>query len=107
MVESTRGRGVPESREQPRHMSYRLTTRETLGSGIRRIAREQLEAALCKIGNPSRGKEVEAIHDLRRHIKKTRALLRLVRGQIVKQLYARENRQLRELAREWSNLRDA
>lgn len=88
-------------------MSYRLTTHETLGAGIRRIAREQLEAALCKIGNPSRGKEIEAIHDLRRHIKKTRALLRLVRGEIGKQVYARENGQLREVAREFSNLRDA
>jgi CHAD domain-containing protein len=88
-------------------MSYRLKTHEALASGIRRIAREQLEGALCKIVQPPAGNEIDAIHDLRRHIKKTRALLRLVRGEIGEKIYREENRQLRNVGREFSGLRDA
>ena len=63
-------------------MSYCLQTDEPVASGIRRIAREQLAGALCQISQVTDGKEAAAVHATRKHIKKIRALLRLVRQEI-------------------------
>ena len=88
-------------------MSYRLKTNEMLAAGIRRIAREQLEGALGKIGSMVAGKEAEAVHATRKHIKKIRALLRLVRTEIGKEIFREENRRLRDVAQGFSGSRDA
>ena len=84
-------------------MSYRLKTGEGLAAGIRRIAREQLEGALCEIA----ADEADAVHATRKHIKKTRAVLRLIREEIGPEIFKEENRCLREVARGFSGPRDA
>ncbi|MEO8440229.1 MAG: CHAD domain-containing protein [Spartobacteria bacterium] len=88
-------------------MSYRLKTEESLAAGIRRIAWEQLEGALCEMKGMTAGNEAEAVHATRKHIKKTRALLRLVREQLGDERYREENGRLRETARAFSSSRDA
>lgn len=88
-------------------MSYRLKTDEPLTTGVRRIAREQLEGALQKIGPAVAGQEAEPVHSTRKHIKKARTLLRLVRDEIGKEIYRRENRLLADVARSFSDARDA
>ncbi|CAN5549291.1 CHAD domain-containing protein [soil metagenome] len=88
-------------------MSYRLKTEESLAAGIRRIAREKIEGALREMEGVTAGKEAAAVHATRKHIKKTRALLRLVRDQLGDELYREENGRLRDTARAFSSSRDA
>ncbi len=88
-------------------MSYRLKTNEPLAGGIRRIAREQLESTLGQIGQVAGGKEAAAVHSTRKHIKKQRALLRLIREQLGKEIFKEENDRLRGVARTFSGSRDA
>ncbi len=89
------------------HMSYRLKTNETLAAGIRRIAREELEGALGQINRGMAGREATAVHATRKHIKKMRALLRLICGDLGKKIFTEENARLREVARGFSGSRDA
>jgi CHAD domain-containing protein len=88
-------------------MSYRLRIREGLATGVRRIAREQLEGALREIAVVTTGDEAAAVHATRKYIKKTRALLRLIRAEIGPEIFKAENRYLREVARGFSGPRDA
>lgn len=88
-------------------MSYRLESDEMPADGIRRIAREQLEKALCEIEQLSTAKAAVAVHATRRHIKKVRALLRLVCDEIAEEIFEEENRRLRDVAQSLSGARDA
>ena len=71
---------------------------------IRRIAKEQLEGAAVSL--EGRGKRDAAIHDARKRVKKTRALLRLVKQELGEAFDA-ENARLREAGRSLSEFRDA
>jgi len=88
-------------------MSYRLKTGEDIAAGMRRIAREELESALCEIAAATPSNEAGAVHAARKRIKKTRALLRLIREEIGREIFKEENRRLREVARGFSGPRDA
>lgn len=85
-------------------MAYRLERGEPVPEGIRRIACEQLEGAIQSLQR-TRGRD-EAIHDARKRLKKTRALLRLVRPQLG-DLYTEENARLRDTGLALSEFRDA
>jgi CHAD domain-containing protein len=88
-------------------MSYCLQTDEPVASGIRRIAREQLAGALCQISQVTDGKEAAAVHTTRKHIKKIRALLRLIRQEIGQEIFQEEDQRARGVARAFSGSRDA
>jgi len=88
-------------------MSYRLKKNEPLAPGIRRIAREQLEKAIGEIEGLAHQDEGAAVHATRKHIKKIRALLRLVRREIGPEIFKGENQRLRDVARGFSGSRDA
>jgi len=88
-------------------MSYRIKTGEDLATGIRRIARAELESALGEISTVAAGDEAAAVHATRKDIKKLRALLRLIREQIGKEIFREENARLREVARGLAGSRDA
>ena len=88
-------------------MSYRLKMNETIPAGIRRIARQQLGGALGEIGGITSGEEATAVHETRKHIKKIRAVLRLVRNEIGDGIYREEDDRLRAIARALSAARDA
>jgi CHAD domain-containing protein len=88
-------------------MSYRLKTDETPALGIRRIAREQLEGALGEIKGLIHHDEGAAVHATRNHIKKIRALLRLIRRAIGPEIFKGENQRLRDVGRSFSGSRDA
>lgn len=87
-------------------MAYRLQTDETPSNGIRRIAREQLEKALREIGRLCTARAAAAVHATRKHIKKLRALLRLVCDEIGHEIFEEENCRLRDAARRLSGARD-
>jgi CHAD domain-containing protein len=85
-------------------VAYCFERGEPVPEGIRRIAREQLEGAIDSLHR--KGKHDEAIHDARRRVKKTRALLRLVKLELG-EVYDPENIRLRDAGRVLSEFRDA
>lgn len=88
-------------------MNYRLKKDEPLASGIRRIAREQLEKAEQEILGLADEDEGGAVLAMRKHIKRTRALLRLARDPLGSKIFKGEDRRLRDVARGFSGSRDA
>jgi CHAD domain-containing protein len=88
-------------------MSYALTFDEEPGRSLRRVAREQLEAAAVQLEDEHGDDPVEAVHDVRKRLKKTRALLRLARPGMPDDAYRRENAALRDAGRALSGTRDA
>jgi CHAD domain-containing protein len=88
-------------------MAYCLKCDEVPAAGLRRMAREQLQGALREITATNRAPTSATVHSTRKHIKKTRALLRLVRKELREEVFKEENRRLRDVARSFSNSRDA
>jgi CHAD domain-containing protein len=86
-------------------MRYGLSFDDTPAESVQRVRREQLEAAAASLAESD--DPVEAIHDARKRIKKTRALLRLARPGLKTKAYRRRNRQLRDTGRGMSGTRDA
>jgi CHAD domain-containing protein len=87
-------------------MSYRLKPGGRPSKGLRRIFYEEIKAALAETKSDGRPPGA-AVHEFRKHIKKLRAALRLVSGEIGKDRHRREDRALREIAKLASDLRDA
>src|SRR5262245_12990590 len=87
-------------------MGYTLRKKESASAGVRRIAREELDAALEKLDGARRDSD-ELVHELRKHFKKVRSVLRLVRAEIGEEIFARDNGELRALGRRLAPARDA
>ena len=87
-------------------MAYRLSIADDVPSSVRTCAREQLAGAVERL---ERAEEdpVKAVHEARKHLKKTRALLRLVRPALGTRAYRRENDALRDAGLALSGTRDA
>ncbi|MDE3240540.1 MAG: CHAD domain-containing protein [Paracoccaceae bacterium] len=86
-------------------MAYSFTTSDkTLSKGVRRIALEQVSRALDHIEAPELPQD-EAVHEIRKGVKKLRSLLRLVRPGL--RDHGALDAQLRDAARQVSALRDA
>ena len=86
-------------------MAYRFKARESIPDGVARIARAQLDGALATLAAPTRGRE-EQVHDVRKRIKKVRALLRLVESELAGD-FAVENARLRAISQVLAPYRDA
>lgn len=87
-------------------MSYELRADETLGDGMRRIVCRQIEGAICASKAKQNGKG-SPVHETRKHLKKARAALRLVRGEIDRDVWKREDRCLAKVGQLISEVRDA
>lgn len=74
---------------------------------VRRVARGRIEHALDELGGKSNSTREEAVHEARKDMKKLRALLRLVRGEIGDRVYKAENAGFRDVARQLAGVRDA
>ena len=86
-------------------MAYRLALDSGLAGSLQTVARDQLEGAADGLANGA--DPVEAVHDARKRIKKTRAALRLARPGLPKRVFRAENTALRDTARGLSGTRDA
>jgi CHAD domain-containing protein len=84
-------------------MAFRLE-RRPIAKELRRLVRKELDAAIdgLDVGDANSIR----IHDARKHIKKARAIVKLLRGPLGKS-YARENARLRAAGQRLSGLRDA
>jgi CHAD domain-containing protein len=87
--------------------AYRLRQDEPLPDEIARVARGRIDHALDELRGKTDSTPEEAVHEARKDMKKLRALLRLVRGELGKSTFARENACFRDAARELSGTRDS
>ncbi len=87
--------------------SYRLQESEGAAEGVRRIALGRAEHALEELSGAGDGNLASAVHATRKDLKKLRALVRLVRGELGKPLARAENRRYRDAGRMLSGSRDA
>jgi len=85
-------------------MAYELNATGTGTHRVARLVRKQVEDTLELLGPESASDT--AIHTARKHLKKARAALRLLRDALGPAIYARENSALRDAARPLSVLRD-
>ena len=87
-------------------MGFRLKLREPLPEGLKRVFREQIESALELCRHPAKERGV-TVHEVRKHLKKLRAAMRLAVSEVGKDRHAREDRCVRKIGRLVSDLRDA
>jgi CHAD domain-containing protein len=87
-------------------MGFRLKLREPLPDGLKRVFREQIQSALQLCRHPAKERGV-TVHEVRKHLKKLRAAMRLAAGEVGKNRHTREDRCVREIGRLVSDLRDA
>lgn len=85
-------------------MAYRFALDETPQAGLRRIADEQASRIVKRLAADNEG--ATTIHESRKALKRIRALFKLVRGGLGKQVYAREYGVARDVARSLSGPRD-
>jgi len=78
---------------------------QSVGEAVKRIAIGEIDAALAEIADPALDRH-EVVHEVRKHCKKLRGLVRMVRPELGKQ-YDVENAFFRDAASELSFLRDA
>src|SRR6266581_9688734 len=87
-------------------MGFRLKLREPLPDGLKRVFREQIQSALELCRHPAKQRGV-TVHEVRKHLKKLRAAMRLAVDEVGKNRHTREDRCVREIGRLVSDLRDA
>ena len=88
-------------------MPYRLSADTSASSEIKRILREECDAALQQVSDTPQADSETAIHEARKSVKKLRALLRLISTHLPRRVYKRENSHLRDVGHRLSELRDA
>jgi CHAD domain-containing protein len=79
-------------------MNLQLGEAEPLGAGVKRVTMDMLEHGASGFFDDET-KFGEAIHESRKSIKRVRALLRLVRGELTDEIFRFENRSLRDTSR--------
>ncbi len=86
-------------------MAFQLRRNESVAKGIKRIACRQIESALEELASNSNANEI--VHEVRKRLKRLRAILRLVRETLGEKVYRRENTSFRDTARPLTEVRDA
>lgn len=87
-------------------MAYRLTAEEAVRAGLLRVVREEIDFAIAQLRDPNRSNRDKGIHEARKCIKKTRAIVRLSMPALGA-LGKRNNALLRDAGRGLSGFRDA
>lgn len=87
-------------------MSYEMKVHGKIGADVRRIAEEEITGAIKELEALRRDDVARFTHEARKHFKKLRALLQLVRDDLGKRTYT-ENVCFRDAGRQLRGLRDA
>jgi CHAD domain-containing protein len=85
-------------------MAFRFKIDEPIEKGFRRIGAEQLERARRQVS--SAADPVSEIHEARKCLKRTRALLRLGREGVGEQVFQTENARIRDISAQLAPARD-
>jgi CHAD domain len=78
-------------------MGFCFKRKEGVRKGVKRLAKSRISAAL---GSLKDHRDAEAVHGVRKDIKKIRAVLRLARERLSQKKYRRQNKLLRKAAGE-------
>jgi CHAD domain-containing protein len=87
--------------------AYRLEEGEPLPDAVGRVARGRIDHAIDELRGKTDSTPEDAVHGARKDMKKLRALLRLARGELGRDTFARENVCFRDAARELAGARDS
>jgi len=87
-------------------MPYRFKRKESVSQGLRRIVVEQSEKAAGELSGDNPDID-EGVHNARKSFKKVRSLLRLVRRDMGRRRYKKENEWFRDAKNRLSSARDA
>ena len=87
-------------------MSYPLR-KKSLPREVHRVAREELEGTLKELLTVNDQARSTAVHDARKHLKKVRTLIRLLRPATGEAFYEDENAAMRKAAQRMSSIRDS
>jgi len=98
------GRREPPRRRRRDRLG--LEADERLGTGVKRMAVGQLEVAMHTLEGPFAPDE-KAVHEARKALKRLRALLRTLEGELSAEVVAREDAVLRKAADALAGARDA
>jgi CHAD domain-containing protein len=101
------GRDREGDHEDSPSRAYRIKRGEEPAKAVARIAGGRLDDALERLFDGVDGDFATAVHETRKDLKKTRAVLRLVRDRIGEETYRRENTRLRDAGRSLAGSRDA
>ena len=123
---SARERSKPDQGMRRDRRRPSLRPGEPLAEGLRRVILGQLDLAIellehyqaARVAQSAEGRQAEplvsnhpsedtTVHEIRKAIKRLRALLALMRGELGPKRYARENAALRDCARRLAGARDA
>lgn len=88
-------------------MSFRIKTRGRIGASLKRVADQEIAAAVAELQSMEAKSVSEAIHEARKHFKKLRALVQLLREPLGAQMVKEEQAFYRDTGREFQRLRDA
>jgi CHAD domain-containing protein len=80
---------------------------EPISIGIKRIATKQVEKAIKELSATDELGVDEVVHQARKRLKKTRAVIRLVRDTLGSTTYKQENARFRDLGNNLAGLRDS
>jgi CHAD domain-containing protein len=95
------------SAERARARQFALLPGEQLWEGLRRMALGQLDMAIELLANDGGVPAAKAIHEIRKALKRLRALIGLLEDELGEQAYAHESAVLREAGRSVARARDA
>lgn len=85
-------------------MAYRFKLSESFDKGVRRIGLEQIDRAISELTAAAQSKG--SVHESRKSLKRIRALLRLTRSGIGKDVFSAENTRYRDIGRQLAKTRD-
>jgi CHAD domain-containing protein len=85
-------------------MPFRFKKKESVARAVRRLCVERLDDALETL---EKGARLQAVHDVRKEIKKLRSVLRLIRRETSKNTYFEHTQALRQAANLLTDFRDA
>jgi len=89
-------------------MAFELKRKESVPQGVRRIACERLDKAIKALDASRRSALPDAaVHEARKQFKQVRGVLRLIRQEMGRKRFDRENRAFRDAGRPLSEVRDA
>jgi CHAD domain-containing protein len=88
-------------------VSLRLERFDDVAAELARLLLEQVDGAIAQIEGRGHADREKAVHEARKHLKKARAVLRLAREDLPKDVRRAENAVLRDAGRALSGARDA
>ena len=86
-------------------MAFQLKPNESVRAGLLRVTARELARAQAELR--SQGRQDDALHEVRKSLKRARAILRLVREELGDEAYHRENFAFRDAARPLTEVREA